>query len=138
MPAVRRGEHEALAAATRPSAKVVVDLVDNDGGQCGWPTAGARLDRLERPATGLVATELLDNLHVPMEQVDAMASQPGQLTEAETAVRADDHESPVALVNDIGERCNLHWREAAHLLRLDPRRLDPVERITREHVVLHR
>ena len=38
----------------------------------------------------------------------------------------------------LGEQGHVARLEEAHLLRLDPRRLDPLQRVARQHVVLHR
>ena len=103
MVAVGRREHEALAAATGPVPQVLVEAVDDDRWQRHRPHARAGLQRLEGPAAVLVASELLDDLEVAMEQVDAVAAQAGHLAEAQPAVGADEDERPVAHVDGRGE-----------------------------------
>ena len=71
-----------------------------------------------------------------MEQIDPVAAQPGHLAQAQPAVRADDDEGSVSLVDGCCELRDLARLEEAHLLRLDPRRLDPVERVAHQDVVL--
>ena len=71
-----------------------------------------------------------------MEQVDAVAAQAGHLAQAQSAVGADEDERPVAHVDRRRELGDVARGEETHLLRLDPWRLDPVERVAHEDVVL--
>jgi hypothetical protein len=136
VPAVRRREHEALAAASGPVPQMLVEAVDDDRRQRHRPHARAGLRRLDRPASVLVASELLDDPEVAMEQVDAVAAYTGHLAEAQSAVGADEDERPVAHVDGRLELGDVAGSEEAHVLRLDPWRLDPVERVAHQDVVL--
>src|SRR4051812_37508118 len=56
-----------------------------------------------RPVAVVVASELLDNPQVAMEQVDTVAAQAGHLAETQSAVGADKDERPVGHVDGRGE-----------------------------------
>ena len=63
-------------------------------------------------------------------------TQPGELTPAQAAVRADEHEGAIAVVDGVGECGDLVGGEEAHLASFDLRRLDTGERVAHEHLAL--
>jgi hypothetical protein len=73
-----------------------------------------------------------------MEDIDPAPAQAGHLTQAQTAVGADRDKRAVPLVDRVGERRNLVRGQEPHLLFLDPRRLDALERTAGDDVVLDR
>ena len=100
------------------------------------PLARSGLRGLERPSAVVIAAELLDDLELAVEEVDAVATQPGHLAEAEPAVRADEHERPVPLIDRPGQAGHLVGFKDAHLALLNPGRLDSVEWVAHQEVVL--
>ena len=72
-----------------------------------------------------------------MEQVDAVATQAGHLAEAQPAVGADEDERPVSHVDRLRRAGRRRPGSRKRIsCALDPWRLDPVERVAHEDVVL--
>ena len=71
-----------------------------------------------------------------VEEIDTVPAHPSNLAQAQPAVGADDDERSISTVYGLRESSNLTRREEAHFLRFEARRLDPVERVAHEDVVL--
>jgi hypothetical protein len=97
---------------------VRLQLADDNGRQPHCSPSGSRLRRPEEQP----ALHLRDGLghgdRAP-QQIDPAAAEPGRLPDAEAAVGADEHQRPVARMDDLGHVDDLGWGEKAHLLPLD-------------------
>jgi hypothetical protein len=75
------------------------------------------------PATSVLV--LVGDLDGAAQHVDALASEPGELADAQPAVGADEDQGAVVRPDGVGESGDLDWGEEAHLLPLDLGEGDP-------------
>lgn len=71
-----------------------------------------------------------------MKEIDPVPAQTIQLTQPQPAVRADGDEGSVSRVDGRCEESDIARRQEAHLLWLDARGLDDLERAAHQDVVL--
>jgi hypothetical protein len=93
-----RVEHEAVVPAHGRVGQVVGEGVDHERRLGDRSDARAGLHRLHCPVAVLVASELLDDLQVAVQQVDTVTSETGHLAEPQPAVRAEERRGVVRMV----------------------------------------
>ena len=96
------------------------ELVDDGAGESHRAPGGARL-RLPEDEPALDLDEDLGHLDAAGEQVHSARAQASELADAETAIRAEKNQGPVARMDGAGQAVNFLRPQKAHLLPLDLR-----------------
>ncbi len=116
---------------------MIIEALDDYRREGDGTETGPCLQRLKTPPAVFAPPELFDDLQVAVEEIDPVAAQTSHLAQAQPAVCADGDEGSVPNVDGSFKLRDLTGCEEAHLLLLEPRRLDAVGRIADQDVVLH-
>src|SRR5215218_3823710 len=97
-----------------------LELADYEGWQPYRSPAGSCLRQSEEQLPVYLGDDLRHGDR-SSHQIDTPPAESGQLPDAETAIGADEHERPVARMDDLGQVDDLGRGDEAHLLLLDLR-----------------